>query len=148
MDPLCLWSGLIQTALSGPLCYLTALGHLSLIVLMARSGFWAPLIRGVTAVGQTALSNYILQTVLCSGIFYGFGMGLFGKLDRVDLLIPLTFVWAVEFGLSSLWLRHFHYGPAEWLWRSLTQMKLQPMRISLTSCVQPNAAQSAALCPR
>lgn len=80
------------------------------------------------AVGRTALSNYLLQSLICTTIFYGHGLGLFGQLNRVELLAIVLAIWAVQLIVSPLWLAAFRFGPAEWLWRSLTYWKPQPMR--------------------
>ena len=82
----------------------------------------------LAAVGRTALSNYILDTVLCTTLFYGHGFGLFGKLDRVEQWGVVLAIWVVQLALAPLWLRRFHFGPLEWLWRSLTYWQRQPMR--------------------
>lgn len=68
-------------------------------------------------VGRMALTNYIMQSVICTFIFYGWGLGLFGTLNRVEQLVVVIFVWVVQIFLSHLWLTHFTFGPLEWLWR-------------------------------
>lgn len=96
----------------------TALGYSAVVLLLAshRTGPLAPL----AAVGRTALSCYLLETLLCTTIFYGHGLGYFGKLDRVELLGVVVGVWVVLLIFANLWLRHFRYGPAEWIWRRMT----------------------------
>ncbi|NKE35085.1 DUF418 domain-containing protein [Natronococcus sp. JC468] len=83
----------------------------------------------LAAVGRTAFSNYILQTVLATSIFYGHGLGLFGQLNRLELFGVVAAIWAVQVPLSVLWLRYFRFGPMEWLWRTLTYRSRQPLRI-------------------
>ena len=80
----------------------------------------APLLAPLKAVGRMAFTNYILQTILCTTLFYGHGLGLFGKVDRVGQLLIVLGIWMVLLVTSSAWLRKFRYGPLEWLWRSLT----------------------------
>ena len=75
-----------------------------------------------------ALTNYVGHTVICGFVFLGFGLGWFGQLTRAELLLVVVAIWAVQLPLSVLWLRVFRFGPLEWLWRSLTYVKLQPMR--------------------
>ena len=87
----------------------------ALIVL--KQGLWAPLLGRLRAVGRTALSCYLLTSVLCVTVFYGHGLGLFGHADRVDQLLIVLAVWAVLLIVAPAWLRRFHMGPAEWLWR-------------------------------
>ncbi|WP_137291322.1 DUF418 domain-containing protein [Natronorubrum halophilum] len=88
------------------------------------------LTRSLAAVGRTAFSNYILQTVLATSIFYGHGLGLFGQTTRVEALGIVVAIWAVQIPLSVLWLRYFRFGPMEWLWRVLTYETRQPLRVS------------------
>ena len=61
-------------------------------------------------------------------LFYGYGLGLYGQLSRIELWLPVLATWAVMLLWSKPWLERFHYGPLEWLWRSLSRMSLQPMR--------------------
>jgi uncharacterized protein len=85
--------------------------------------------RALAAVGQMALTNYLMQTVICTFLFYGFGMGLYGKLERHELYYVVVAVWLVELVWSPLWLARFRFGPFEWLWRSLTYWQKQPMKV-------------------
>lgn len=84
--------------------------------------------RPFAAVGRLALSNYLLQTLICTTIFYGHGFGLFGKVERAGQVLIVLAIWVVQLIVSPIWLRYFRFGPAEWLWRSLTYWKIQPMR--------------------
>ena len=68
-----------------------------------------------------------MQTVICTTIFYGHGLGLFAKVDRVWQLAIVVGVWILQLVWSPLWLRRYRFGPLEWLWRSLTYWKRQPM---------------------
>jgi uncharacterized protein len=105
-----------------------SLGYVGLVVLACRAPRLAAALRPVAAVGRTAFSNYLFQTLLCTTLFYGHGFGLFGRVDRVGQLLVVLAVWAVELIVSPRWLRAYRFGPAEWLWRSLTYRRLQPMR--------------------
>jgi uncharacterized protein len=107
-----------------------ALGWIGLVMLLVRSGRAPALARRLAAVGRTAFSNYILQTLLGITIFYGTGFGLFGKVDRVGQLLIVFAIWAVQLAIAPIWLRHFAFGPLKWLWRSLTYGKAQPMRVA------------------
>jgi uncharacterized protein len=104
--------------------------YLGLVMLYAK---WRPagvVTRWLAAVGRTAFSNYIFQTVVATSIFYGHGLGLFGRVSRVEALGVVVAIWAVQVPLSVLWLRYFRYGPLEWLWRALTYRTLPTMRVS------------------
>ena len=103
--------------------------YLGLVMLYAK---WRPagvVTRWLAAVGRTAFSNYILQTVVATTVFYGHGLGLFGSVSRVEALGFVVAVWAVQVPLSVLWLRYFRYGPLEWLWRALTYRTRPTMRV-------------------
>ena len=83
----------------------------------------------LAAVGRTAFSNYLLQTLLATSIFYGHGLGLFATMNRVELLGVVVLIWAIQIPLSVLWLRYFRFGPVEWVWRTLTYGERQPLRL-------------------
>ena len=104
------------------------LGYVGLVMLACRSTALRRATRPFAAVGQTALSNYLLQTVICTTIFYGHGLGLYGSVDRVGQLGVVAGVWAVQLIASPLWLRRYRFGPAEWVWRSLTYGTRPPLR--------------------
>jgi uncharacterized protein len=104
------------------------LGHVGLIGLLCRSwGSSAPL-RTLAAVGRMALTNYLAQSVICLFVFTGAGLALYGQLERYELYYVVAAIWIAQLLLSPLWLRHFRFGPAEWLWRSLTHWQRQPLR--------------------
>lgn len=102
--------------------------YIGVIMLFTR---WRPtgvVTRALAAVGRTAFSNYILQSLLATMIFYGHGLGLFGQVTRVEALGIVLAIWAIQIPLSVLWLRYFRFGPLEWLWRVLTYQAWQPIR--------------------
>ena len=107
---------------------LVSFGWLGLVYWVGEATSWGSLTRPLAAVGKTALSNYILQTLICTTIFYGQGLGLFGRIERLGQILIVMGVWAVQLLGSTLWLRRFRFGPLEWLWRSLTYGKGQPFR--------------------
>ena len=99
------------------------------ILLLFQRTAWQRHLAPLAAVGRTALSNYLLQSVICTTIFYSYGFGLYGRIGQ-PAGVALTFlIFAVQIPLSAWWLRHFRFGPVEWLWRTLTYGKLQPMRL-------------------
>ncbi len=105
-----------------------ASGWVGIVMLVCKAGV-APRLTGVlAATGRMAFTNYLLQTVICTTIFYGHGFGLFGKVERLEQILIVLAVWVVLLVLSPVWLRYFRFGPAEWLWRCLTYLKVQPMR--------------------
>lgn len=104
-----------------------AMGWVGLIMLMCKRGAPRWLLGALAAVGRMALSCYLLETIICTAIFYGHGLGLFGRVERTGQLGVVLGVWAVLLAGAPLWLRFFRFGPFEWLWRTLTYMKPQPM---------------------
>jgi len=101
------------------------LGWIGLVMLLCRAGWRAG---AVAAVGRTALSNYLLQTVICTTIFYGHGLGLFGRVDRVGQLLIVLGIWVGQLAWSTWWTRRFAVGPLEWMWRSAARGTLLPSR--------------------
>jgi len=85
-------------------------------------------VRRLAAAGRMAFSNYIAQSLICTTLFYGYGFGLFGRLDYAEQLLVVAAVWAAQLAWSPWWLARFHFGPAEWAWRSLTYWRRQPFR--------------------
>jgi uncharacterized protein len=107
----------------------TAFGYIAVILLLIKSGLLRLVTKTLAAVGQMAFSNYIFTSLVCTAIFEGYGFGLFGKLQRYQLYAVVALVWAAILIISPIWLRHFRFGPLEWVWRSLTYWKKQPFRI-------------------
>ena len=104
-------------------------GHLGLLLLIIRSEVCGWLQRALGAVGQMALTNYLMQTLICTALFYDFGFGLWGHFERYQLYGVVAAIWLAELIWSPLWLARFKFGPFEWVWRSLTYWQRQPMRI-------------------
>ncbi len=114
-----------------------ALGHVGLLMLMIRHHVLEWLTRRLAAVGRMALSNYLTHSIVCTTIFYGYGFNLYGRISRPASLGIVIAIWVAQLLYSPIWLRYFRYGPAEWLWRSLTYWHRQPFRN------QPAVAASA-----
>jgi uncharacterized protein len=77
-----------------------------------------------------AFSNYILQTVICTLLFYGHGFGLYGRVERTGQIVIVFGIWILQLMLSPLWLKFFRFGPIEWAWRSLTYGKIQKFKLN------------------
>lgn len=103
------------------------LGHIGLVMLWLKTNILGFLQKALAAVGRMALTNYLMQTLLCGWFFYGYGLGYFGKLERYETYYVMAAVWLIQLIVSPLWLKFFRFGPVEWLWRSLTYWKLQPV---------------------
>lgn len=105
-----------------------SMAYMSAIVLLTRREPWGQRLSVLAPVGQMALTNYLLQSLLCTLIFYGYGLGLFGQFSTVaGLVLAAAIFFLVQIPLSHWWLARFRYGPAEWLWRTLTYLRPQPM---------------------
>jgi uncharacterized protein len=122
---------------------LVAAGYIGIVMLLAKAGV-AWFINPLAAVGKMALSNYLLTSILLTLFFNGYGLGYFAHLERAHLYWVVLAMWTINLAWSPLWLQHFQYGPAEWLWRSLTYWQLQPFRrtnaLSNPSPAAPNPA--------
>jgi uncharacterized protein len=104
-------------------------GHVGLVMLIVKSGWLKRLTSRLAAVGQMTLTCYLATSLICTTIFEGYGFGLFAKLQRYQLLFVVFSVWLFLLIASPIWLRHFRFGPMEWVWRSLTYWRKQPMKI-------------------
>jgi uncharacterized protein len=102
--------------------------YAALIAVLFERPRWRRILVPLGAVGRTALTNYVLQTILFSLVFAGFGFGQQARLGSAPVFAIAVLIYAIEIPLSVWWLRHFRFGPLEWLWRTLTYMQLQPMR--------------------
>jgi uncharacterized protein len=103
-----------------------AVAHASAVMLVVRSGAVRWLVDRFAAAGRMALSNYLGTSIVTTLVFCGFGLGLFGKLERWELYVVVAGVWVLILLWSKPWMERFHYGPFEWAWRSLVQWKPQP----------------------
>jgi uncharacterized protein len=105
-----------------------SVGYAALLILIVKNGVLAGLRRALAAVGQMAFSNYLFQSVTTAILFLGWGFGFAGRVDYAQQLVVVAAIWAFQLAISPVWLRRFRFGPAEWLWRSLTYWQQQPMR--------------------
>ncbi|MES2583376.1 MAG: DUF418 domain-containing protein [Pseudomonadota bacterium] len=96
-----------------------SLGYVGLVVLMLHSRSVFSHIRVLAPVGRMALSNYLLQSLICSWYFYGYGLGNWG-MGRATQLGFVLVVFVLQIALSHWWLSRYRFGPLEWVWRSFT----------------------------
>lgn len=120
-----------QVTLVGGLLALAAglvlpLGYLAIVLLAAPRLTW------LAPVGRMALSQYLLQSLVWTTVFYGYGLGLWGQVPRLWHPLMATAFFALQVALSHWWLQRFYFGPAEWLWRSLTYCQWQPFKKAKT----------------
>jgi uncharacterized protein len=118
--------GLLLTAVPGPgvvsgmvAPIVLALGYGALLYSVARLPLFKRLLQPIAALGRMAFTNYILQSVVLSFVFFGFGLGQFGRMDAMSALALACALYLVQAMLSLVWLRLYPFGPLEWLWRVL-----------------------------
>ena len=109
---------------------LVAMAWVCGLVLMTRVARFGWLTTGLASVGRTALSNYLVQSLICTSIFYGHGLGWYGETQRTTQLLLVLTIWILQLFVSPLWLRHFRFGPVEYLWRWATYGRRPALRIA------------------
>jgi len=107
-----------------------AIFYMTSLVLLAQSDVWRRRLAPLSYVGRMALTNYLLQSIICTLIFYGYGLGMYGKMGAAGTVVLSLVIYAVQVVFSNWWLRRFQFGPMEWLWRTLTYGRRQPMAIA------------------
>lgn len=104
-----------------------ALFYMSSLAWLWQRPAWQARLARLAAVGRMAISNYLLQSLICTTLFYGYGFGLYHQVGIAAGLLLTVVIYALQIPLSNWWLARFRFGPVEWLWRSLTYGKFQPM---------------------
>jgi uncharacterized protein len=104
------------------------LAYAALILWFVTRHAGSALVGRLAATGRAAFTNYLGTSIVMTTIFYGYGLGLFGMVDRAWLYLFVIPAWALMLLWSKPWLDRFAYGPMEWLWRSLSRGALQPLR--------------------
>ena len=107
-----------------------ALGYVGIVMLICKSAGFKRFKTNFTYIGRMAFSNYILQTILCTYIFYGHGLGLYGSIERKYQVLIMVGVWILLIIISPLWLKHFRFGPLEGFWRTLTYWSRQHLALN------------------
>jgi uncharacterized protein len=120
----------LAVVLAMPGSVLMSLGYLGSLVLFAHSRVMHGFKAAIARVGRMGLTNYLLESGLATFFFYHWGLGFFGQTTRIERMGLVLAIYLLLIGFSALWLRHFRFGPMEWLWRTLTYLRPQPMRRS------------------
>lgn len=115
-------------AWAGPGRLMMTVAYAALLLLLIRQAQASAWLSRVAAAGRAAFSNYLGTSIAMTTLFYGYGFGLFGEVGRWTLYLVCLGTWGVMLLWSKPWLDRFHYGPLEWLWRSLARGTWQPMR--------------------
>ncbi|MFL6674262.1 MAG: DUF418 domain-containing protein [Massilia sp.] len=111
----------------GAATILLALGYAACTVALLEYAPGRRALRGFGAVGKMAFTNYMMQSLVAGWIFYGYGLGQFGRLDAPTVLALAVAIYVAQCWFSRWWLRRYRFGPLEWIWRTLTYGALQPM---------------------
>jgi uncharacterized protein len=106
-----------------------ALGYIALVAALWQKAAWRGLLGFLAPVGRMALTNYLMQTVICVFIFYGYGFGQFGNVGAGMATLIALGIFLFQVLTSSLWLKYFQYGPMEWIWRQLTYRQRLDLRL-------------------
>ncbi len=102
--------------------------YIYFIMLLYQKGAFRKITGLISGAGRMAFTNYLTQSVICTTIFYSYGLGLYGQVNIWQGLLLATAIYIVQVIWSHYWLKHYQFGPFEWLWRSLTYRKWQPMK--------------------
>ena len=122
-DPATIWQWSLAQYVGS---LILAFGYAAMIMLVSKMGVMKPVQNVFRSVGQMAFTNYLSQTLILTFIFVGFpGLGLFGQIERGGQALIVIAIWVAQLAWSPFWLKHFHHGPMEWAWRSLTYGKSQ-----------------------
>ncbi len=105
------------------------LAYLSTVVLALQRPRWGRALTWLAPMGRMALSNYLMQSLICVGIFYGYGLGYFERLPRAWQIPFAVAVFVLQALYSRWWLERFRFGPVEWFWRWMTYGHRPPMRV-------------------
>jgi uncharacterized protein len=104
-----------------------ALAYVGCFMLLFQNAVFKKIFSFLAPVGKMAFSNYILQSLIGNFIFLGAGLGFMGQVGPVYFTIFGLGFFILQITISTIWLKYFYYGPVEWVWRSATYKKWQPM---------------------
>jgi len=122
--------GLYYTIAEALTVFPLALVYMMALALLFEKKWIQKILKPVLAVGKTAFSNYVFQSLIGIIIFYGIGFGLAEQFGPLAWTVLAVIVFSFQMILSNLWMKYFRFGPLEWIWRSLNYRKIQPLRIS------------------
>lgn len=121
--------GVITYAFGVPALALALVALVATLWQRAPSSHGRRLLASLAPVGRMALTNYLMQTVICVFIFYGYGFGQFGRFGATTATLIALAIFVFQILMSALWLKYFSYGPMEWIWRQLTYRRRLSLRI-------------------
>jgi uncharacterized protein len=103
--------------------------YVSAVALLVQRAAWRRRLAPVASVGRASLSNYLVQSILCTGLFYGYGLGLYGQIGPLLGLVLAVIIYLVQVRISEGWFERYRFGPLEWVWRSVTYGRRLPLRL-------------------
>jgi len=118
----------LLAAASVPGVLALSLAYVVGLTLLLQQPRWQARLAPLAAVGRMALTNYLLQSLVCTTLFYGYGLGWYSRVGPLAGIGLAALIFALQVPLSAWWLRRYRFGPAEWAWRSLTYGRPQPLR--------------------
>jgi uncharacterized protein len=110
----------------------TAIFYATSMAIFSQKTFWRKIFAPLVVVGRMSLSNYLFQSVLCTLLFYNYGLGLYGSVRPFYGLLLTIVIYCLQMILSKLWLKRYRMGPMEWIWRTLTYGQKQQLRRTAT----------------
>jgi len=125
-----LWGQLVSRAVDQIGLLAVTLTYVGIVVLLMQRPAWRRLLCVLVPVGRMPLTTYYSQSLICTAIFYGWGLGWAGSVGVAGCTALALAIFSVQIAISQLWLRWFRFGPLEWVWRSVVYLKLQPMRMA------------------
>lgn len=111
-----------------PGSHILAAGYASGLALLFLREDWSRRLAPFAAVGRTALTNYLMQSVICTLFFYHYITGWYGRVGPALALVPTVVLYAAQVGISNWWLQRYRFGPMEWLWRGMTYGRFPSLR--------------------
>ena len=106
--------------------------YMTSIILLCQNKKWRLRFKPLAYMGRMALSNYLFQSIVCTTIFYNYGLGFYGKVGPTLGLALSVAILLIQIFISRYWLKYYQFGPMEWIWRSLTYGKLFKMKLPKT----------------
>ncbi|MBB6453002.1 uncharacterized protein HNQ94_001450 [Salirhabdus euzebyi] len=119
------WLGFLQDHVGGAA---SSIFYVVAITLLYQTAFAKKLLSYFTYIGKMSLTNYISQSIICFFLFYGPGFNLYGEIQPLGSVIIVLSIFSFQVVVSKWWLSKYSFGPLEWVWRSLTYGKKQPMK--------------------
>jgi uncharacterized protein len=110
----------------------TALAYACILLLIWQRSRGERLLRPLAATGRMALTTYLTQSIICTLLFYSYGLGWYGSVGYTGMFLITLILFACQMAASTWWLARFRYGPAEWVWRTLTYGRASAMRVTTT----------------